>query len=349
MPKLPPLVVRDLVVRVLVSCDTHADNAQAVASALVGAELIGQAGHGLRRLPTYAAQAASGKVDGRARPRLEQTHSAVVQIDAADGFAYPALDVAVDVLPAHARKVGLAGACIRRSHHAGALGLVVERLAETGCGSLAFANTPAAIAPWGDSEPAFGTNPIAFAMPVEGQPPIVVDLSLSKGARGKVMVARQQGKPIPEGWALDRSGQPTTDPARALEGSMLPIGDAKGAALALVVEMLAAGLAGARFGWEAGSFFKSEGDPPGTGQLVLAFDPAAFGGQALARAAELANRIEASGSARLPGRRRQETRERVAAEGIRVDASFDREMMAFPAVADAWMPVRGEFLAEGGA
>ena len=348
MPGLAPPLARDLAARVLVSCGTSAENARSVASAMVAAELIGQAGHGLRRLPTYAAQAASGKVDGHAKPRLAQSRSAVAVIDAANGFAYPALDLAVEALPALARKAGVASACIRRSHHAGALGLVVERLAEANCCALAFANTPAAIPPWGSSTPLFGTNPIAFAMPVAEQLPVVVDLSLSKAARGKVMAARQRGESIPEGWALDRQGRATTDPSAALDGAMLPIGDAKGSALAVAVELLAAGLVGASFGWEAGSFFTSEGDPPGCGQLLVAFDPSAYGGEAPKRAAEFARRIEAAEGARLPGRRRQALRERIAAEGIPVDRSLDREMMAFEAVAPVWSRFRGEFFADAG-
>ena len=346
MPSLSPSRAQELVTRVLVSCGTLEKNARSVASALVGAELIGQTGHGLRRLPSYASQAASGKVDGRARPRLKRTRPAVAAIDAANGFAYPALDLALETLPKLASVSGIAAAGIRRSHHVGALGLVVERLAEAGCGALAFTNTPAGIAPWGANEPAFGTNPIAFGMPAVGQAPIVVDLSLSRVARGKVLEARQRGDPIPEGWAMDRRGRPTTDPAEALAGSMLPIGDAKGAALAMAVELLAAGLTGSRFGWEAGSFFTAGGGPPGCGQLLLAFDPTAFGGIAAQRAADLAARIEQDGNARLPGRRRQALRETIAAEGIAVEPSLEREMLAFEAVAPVWRGIRSSFLPE---
>src|SRR5690606_19350669 len=115
----------------------------------------------------------------------------------------------------------------------------VERLAERGLAGFAFGNSPAAIAPWGGKTGVFGTNPIAFAAPRKDGPPLVVDLSLSRVARGKIMVASQTGEPIPEGWALDADGRPTTDPKAALAGTMVPIGEAKGAALALVVEILA--------------------------------------------------------------------------------------------------------------
>jgi len=318
--------------------------AASVARGLVGAELLGEVGHGLRRLPSYAAQAATGKVDGRKAPRIRAAGGAVATIDAGNGFAFPALDMAVALLPALASEHGIAAAAICRSHHAGALGLPVERLAESGRLGLAFANTPAAIAPWGSGERRFGTNPVAFAAPAAGRPPLVVDLSLSRVARGKVLAARQRSEPIPEGWALDRDGRATTDPEAALSGSMLPVGGAKGAALAMMVELLAAGLTGARFGWEAESFLSPEGPPPGTGQLLLAIDPGAFGGSLPQRAAALAAELEAMPGVRLPGSRRHEVRERVRREGVPVDASLDRELQAFGPVAVAWAGMRERYL-----
>ena len=140
----------------------------------------------------------------------------------------------------------------------------------------------------------FGTNPIAFACPLPGRAPLVIDLSLSKVARGNVMAAKQRGERLPPGWALDEKGQPTTDPDAALRGTMLPMGDAKGTALALMVELLAAGMTGANFAAEASSYLDADGPPSGTGQLIIAFDPAAFGDHALGRFGVLAMAIEAS-------------------------------------------------------
>ena len=121
------------------------------------------------------------------------------------------------------------------------------------------ANTPAAIAPWGGRRALFGTNPIACSFPRAGLPPVVIDLSLSKVARGQVLAAKTRGEPIPLGWAVDADGNPTTDPDAALAGTMLPMGDAKGTALALMVEALAAGLTGATFAGEASSFLDEAG------------------------------------------------------------------------------------------
>jgi (2R)-3-sulfolactate dehydrogenase (NADP+) len=152
----------------------------------------------------------------------------------------------------------------------------------------------------------FGTNPIAFSCPLPDKPPIVVDLSLSKVARGNILVAKQKGEKIPGGWALDVAGKPTTDPAVALAGTMLPLGDAKGTALALMVELLAARLSHANFAAEASSFLDVKGPPPGTGQLLIAFDASGIGGT-LDHFAALAASIEAQPGARLPGARESVT------------------------------------------
>ncbi|MEL6477817.1 MAG: Ldh family oxidoreductase [Pseudomonadota bacterium] len=317
---------RGLVSECLMRCNTGRIQAEAVARALVEADLVGQAGHGLRRVPSYAAQAASGKVDGHAVPEVKRVRGATLSIHAHYGFAYPAIDAAVERLPeiALANGVGVAG--IRASHHAGVTGLPVERLAREGFVALMFANTPAAIAPWNGGRALYGTNPVAFAAPVPWAEPLVIDLSLSKVARGNLLAAQQKGEPIPEGWALDAQGAPTTDPTEGLKGTMLPLGDAKGAVLALMVELIAAALTGSNFGFEATSFFEADGAAPGTGQVLMAIDPGGLGAQGLARIGVLAAAIEGQADARLPGRRRQQMRARLSAEGIPIDAALLREI-----------------------
>jgi (2R)-3-sulfolactate dehydrogenase (NADP+) len=317
MPTLTLAEGEALVVRTLTRCRTDPDNAAGVARALVGAEAEGQKGHGLSRLPTYAAQAKIGKVDGFAKPSLTWSRPAAAIVDAKNGFAYPAIDLAVAALPPAARANGIAAAAITRSHHCGVVGHPVEQLAQAGLMALMFANTPAAIAPWGGAKAVFGTNPIAFSCPLPDKPPIVVDLSLSKVARGNILAAKQKGEKIPAGWALDAAGKPTTDPAAALAGTMLPLGDAKGTALALMVELLAAGLSHANFAAEASSFLDAKGPPPGTGQLLIAFDASAFGGT-LDHFAALAASIEAQPGARLPGARRLMARAKAEREGVTV-------------------------------
>lgn len=294
-------------------------NAASVAWALVMAEADGLKGHGLSRVPTYLAMLKAGKIDGRAVPIESRPKPGVLAIDACHGFAYPAIDLAVIELPDLARAQGVIACPIRRSSHCGAAGLHVERLAEQGLVAMLFANTPGAIAPWGGSKPVFGTNPIAFAAPLAGREPVVIDMALSKVARGPIVAARQRGEAIPEGWALDVHGKPTTDAAAALAGTMLPLGDAKGATLAMMVEILAAALVGAHFGFQASSFIDAVGGPPDTGQLILAIDPHAMGGNWFdERMRLLAHAIEAQEGTRLPGVRRLGLRAKARAEGIEV-------------------------------
>lgn len=328
MPKRTRNQLEELVGRALLASNVSPGNAASVAHALVAAEIDGQAGHGLSRVASYCAQAASGKVDGHATPTAEARGSAFTLIDAANGFAFPAMELAIDRVAETAAETGIAAAAVTRSHHCGQAGAHVEALAERGCVAMLFANTPKAMAPWGGNAPIFGTNPIAFATPQKDAAPLVIDLSLSKVARGKVMAAGKRGEPIPEGWALDAEGNATTDPAAALAGSMVPMGDAKGAALALMVELLAAGLGGAKFGHEAASFLSAEGDAPGTGQLLLAFHVGRTAGDGyLSRVGDLLGAMTAQDGVRLPGTKRLALRE-AAADGIEVSDAVITEIEA---------------------
>lgn len=287
-----------------------------MAAALVAADADGIPSHGVFRLPLYADQARSGKVDGRAVPSVVHTSPAAISVDAADGFSYPAIELGLGRALGAARAAGLVGVAVRRSHHFGAAGYHVERLAGQGLIGLAFSNSPAGLAPWGGRRPLFGTNPIAFACPRLAAPPLVVDLSLSKVARGRIVVAAERGEAIPEGWATDLEGRPTTDAKAALGGAMLPMGDAKGAALALMVEILCAALAGGSYGFEAGSFFTPDGPRPRIGQFFLVIDPAAFAEDFGERLEILLTAMSADPGVRLPGARRLGNRERARAEGV---------------------------------
>lgn len=312
--------LRALVAKALEKSNTGPANAASVAAALVAAEIDGQKGHGLSRVASYAAQARSGKVNGRAVPRVSQVRPAAMIVDAADGFAYPAIDLAIERLVALVPQTGVAAAAIHHSHHFGVAGFHVERLAARGFVALAVTNSPKAIAPWGGKSAVFGTNPIAFAAPRANAPPLVIDLSLSKVARGRIMVAAQKGEKIPAGWALDKDGNPTTDAKAALDGAMLPLGDAKGAALALMVEILAAALTASHIGTEASSFFTSEGPPPRVGHLLLALDPGPLSGGAFAERLEtLLSAMLAQPGVRLPGQKRLDGRARAASGKIEVD------------------------------
>ena len=293
----------ELVIAALCAVGTHSQNARSVAAALVAAEAEGQIGHGFSRLADYAAQVRSGKVNGMARPLCSAQNDAALTVDARNGFAYPALDMAVDAGIAAARRHGCASVAVTRSHHCGALSIQVAKIAREGLIGLMVANTPAAIAPWGASTPVFGTNPIAFAAPRLNNDPLVIDLSLSKVARGKIMHANKVGEAIPEGWAVDADGKPTTDPEAALAGSMLPMGGAKGTALALMVEILAAILPNANPSRSVSSFFTADGPPSGSGQFLLVLAPSDIDAFA-SRLEPVLTFINDLEGARLPGERR---------------------------------------------
>ena len=189
--------------RALEQAGTAAEAAASVGRALARAEADGLSSHGLARVPAYCAQVRSGKVDGRAVPQLVPLGASGARVDAACGFAFPALDLAIAAAIARAHKSCSATVAVTRSHHFGVAGHHVERLAERGLIGLIVGNSPGGIAPWGGRRALFGTNPIAFACPRREVLPLVIDVSLAKVARGKVMLAAQRGEPIPADWALE--------------------------------------------------------------------------------------------------------------------------------------------------
>src|SRR5215469_12321903 len=306
---------------------TSEANARLTAQALVAAEVDGQGGHGLTRVPSYAEQARVGKVDGFAVPRLSG-EGAARRIDARTGFAYPALEMALETLVPLTRKLGTASIGIFASHHCGQAGRHVERLAGEGLVAFLFANTPSAMAFHGGGRPRMGTNPLAFAAPIPGRAPLVIDMALSVVARGKIVSAKEKGEAIPSDWAVDAGGKPTTDPEKALAGALLPIGGAKGSALALIVEILCGALAGSHFGWEASAFLDAKGSPPELGQFLIAFDPHHFAGDSFAPRMKALAAIVAGDGARLPGDRRLERRERAAHEGLKVEDALYAQINA---------------------
>lgn len=324
---LPDL--HELLKDILLAHDTSELNAEHVASALVAAEADGQGGHGASRIPSYAAQSRSGKVDGHAVPKLTKVATAALRVDARSGFAFPAISLAIEALIELTRETGIAAVSITNSHHSGVAAQHVEPMANAGLIGLSFGNTPQAIAPWGGSRGLFGTSPIAFAAPRRKGNPLVIDMSLSKVARGRINAAAQKGEKIPEGWAVDRDGRPTTDPTAAMEGTMLPMGDAKGAQLVLMVEILAAALSASHFGYEASSFFSGEGEPPQVGQFLMAIDPDPLSrGRFRDRLEDLLVAVLDQPGTRLPGERRYALRKEAARSGVALPRALYEELAA---------------------
>jgi (2R)-3-sulfolactate dehydrogenase (NADP+) len=297
--------------------------ALSTARALVLAEAQGISSHGLSRVAQYSAHLRNGRADGQAVPIVAHRKGAALLVDAGRGLAFPACELAVREGIAVARELGVCFAGVTNSHHAG---VVVDHLRPAAAAQLVglgFANSPAAMPAAGGRHPVFGTNPVAAVFPRRANDPLMIDLSLSEVARGKLMVAAKEGRAIPLGWALDKEGRPTTDPRAGLEGSMLPVGAAtspKGAMLALIVELLVVALTGARFGFEASSFFVEEGDVPRIGQAFILIDPAALAGSEVyfERMEAVVSEMLADDGVRLAGERRLTLERNARAEGIEV-------------------------------
>ncbi len=322
MARLAMEEARALVTAALQAAGANAVMAQITARALVLAEAQGLGSHGLSRVAQYSAHLRNGRVNGAATPVVVKSRGAAALVDAQEGLAFPACELAVKEAISRAREFGISIVGVTNSHHCG---VVIDHLrvaADAGMVGLGFANSPAAMPAAGGKHPVFGTNPIAAIFPRRGEAvPLMIDLSLSEVARGKLMVAAKEGKPIPSGWALDGGGHPTTDPKAGLEGSMLPIGavsSPKGAMLALVVELLVTALIGANFGFEASSFFVDDGNRPRIGQTFIVIDPDALAGRAafLDRLEVLVAEMERDAGVRLPGARRDALLRKAEADGM---------------------------------
>jgi (2R)-3-sulfolactate dehydrogenase (NADP+) len=299
----------------------HAAMAEATARHLVAAEEQGLSTHGMSRVPFYCTMLRNGRNDGSAQPRLVSERAGACLIDNGDGLPYVSAQWAVEEAIQRARRNGIAFAGIRNSAHVGVLGIHLEPIARAGLVGFAFTNSPAAIPPWGGKKPLFGTNPVAAAFPRREGDPLVIDLALTTVVRGRIMMAMRKGERIPEGWALDRNGKPTTDPKEAIEhGSLFPIGGAKGAMLALMFELICASLTGSAIGPEADSFFSEQGNRPRIGQAFLAIDPAALAGtdKYLERVETVVSTMLADPEVRLPGARRFAAQRSALAHGIEV-------------------------------
>ncbi|MEF7613701.1 Ldh family oxidoreductase [Aquincola sp. MAHUQ-54] len=326
MPMLTLQQAREAVAAALREAGAGEAMAQATARALVLAEAQGLGSHGLSRIPQYTTHLRNGRVDGAAVPEVRTGNGrqrAAFIVDAGEGLAFPACELAVAEAVARAREFGIAIAGVANSHHCGVVVDHLRAAAEAGMVALGFANSPAAMPAAGGRHPIFGTNPVAAVFPRRGADPLMIDLSLSEVARGKLMVAAKEGRSIPPGWALDADGEPTTDPKAGMAGSMLPIGAAsssKGAMLALMVELLVTALVGAQFGFEASSFFVDEGNRPRIGQAFIVIDPGALAGSNayLDRIEVLVAEMLSDDGVRLPGARREQLRRQAEREGIAV-------------------------------
>ena len=306
-------------------CDS--ENAGAVADIVTRAEGDGCHSHGLMRLPGYAATLKSGKVNGKARPTIKKLAPAVVQVNGHNGFAPYALQQGRAHLIEAAKTCGIAAMPLIGIHHFAALWTEVEPVAEAGLVAFACTSYKPAVIPAGGTKALYGTNPIAFGWPRKSGAPMVFDQASSVMARGEVMVAAREGHTLPDGVGVDANGNATNDPNEVLKGALLAFGSHKGSSIAMMVELLAGGLIGESFSFEAAERDNADGGPPQGGEFMFAMDPNLMGdaGGWADHAEKLFDKIKEQDGARLPGERRHKNRAETAKTGVMVsDVVLDK-------------------------
>jgi len=299
-------------------------DAALVAESLVEAELEGQPTHGLLRLPFLLDRLGSRLINPRPAFRVLGDRPAAAVLDADNGLGPVAGMRAVELAIVRARASGIGIVAVRRSNHLGSLGFYLRRATAASMVGLGFTNGPPAMSPPGGSTPYLGTNPIAAGFPTSGDP-VIVDMATSQVARGHILRAARVQEPIPEGWAVDAGGQPTTDAQAAIGGRLLPLGGEKGFALALLVEVLSGVLSGAAVGPEVVGTFVPADRESNVGHCFVAIDPEALAPGFAARMDRVAADLRRLGG-RAPGDRRHAERARRLMEGVELSAPLLAEL-----------------------
>ena len=329
MPTLSLDEIEELAHDALVLCGANPTQAEAAAAGVRDAEAEGIRNVGLGYLPTYLLHLQCGKIVGSAVPVVFGADGSTIRTDAGFGFCHAAFLAAQSQFESLTRQQGIALLLIDHSYSAGVLGWMVDRLARSGLVALGFANSSPLVAPWGGRTPKLGTNPLAFAAPRTGHPPMVIDMATSATAYVNILQASKEGRDIPLGWAIDADGKPTTDPGRGLEGSVAPLGGAKGFGLGLLVEILAGGLSGGNWATESSSFGDDQGGPPGVGQCFIAIDPARNAPGFAERLEVLFTSLLEEAGVRLPGTRRHEARVEAERNGVDVPTELIQTIEGF--------------------
>lgn len=290
--------------------------AAALCDALVTAEMDGLPNHGLARLGGFCDHIKINKVDGRAVPQVSTPQPAHVSVDAGNGLAHPAIEAGIAPAVAVALRQGIALLTIRRAYSAHVLGYHTERMARQGVMALGFANAPASIAPLGGKTKMLGTNPLSFAVPRDGDDPILVDQAASVIAKSEITDRAAAGEDVPLGWVLDSEGNPTTSAVEGLKGTMVPSGGYKGFNLAMLVEVMTACLTGGVTGVDCLPFADMTSAPMNLSQSFILIDMSASSSGAGGPLVDRIVEALATRGGRLPGQRRFRNRRKALAEGV---------------------------------
>ena len=330
---VPAGALRLATVRLLGAAGVGAEDATLVADCLLDADARGVASHGLVRLPSYLGQIAAGEIDPAARPVLHGDDGPVARVDAARSLGAVSSTLAMRAAIERAGRFGVGVVSVRDGRHFGAAAFYTQMAAAADLIGLTMTSTPGVMAPAGAADPVLGNNPISVAAPAgPGRPPFVLDMAQTAVARGRIKLAEDAGETIPAGWALDADGRPTTDPAAALDGALLPFGGYKGSALSMAVEVLTAITSGSALSFEivntglTGRAAPGDGAAHGAGALHVALDPRRLGADAdfSARVATLGEAVLGARPApegsppQVPGWVEAQRAQRAARDGVPV-------------------------------
>ena len=289
-------------------CDD--ENASILADTIMRAERDGSVSHGLFRLPAYVSGLKSKKINGKARPELQNVAPSIIKVLGNNAVAPMVLSLGLPAVIDLAKKNGVAVLAITNSHHMAALWPETEAIAEAGLVGIACTSYKPAVAPAGATKPLYGTNPISFAWPRPGKTPVVYDMATASMAMGEVQIAKREGHKVPLGTGLTKDGKETTDPGEIADGGViLPFGGYKGSSIAMMVELLAGALIGEKFSFETAAKDNNDGGPPSGGEFIIAISPDKIAGEGWDKhAEEFFNKMSAMDGVRLPGERRHKNR-----------------------------------------
>ena len=300
-------------------CDNN--NAESVAKTVCRAERDGSVSHGLFRIPGYVYSLRSKKVNGKAKPIIEELTQNAIRVDGDYGFAPLAINTGIPTLVQISTKLGVGVLTITNTHHFAALWPETEALAEANLIGIACTAYKPSVAPAGAKKPLFGTNPISFAWPRPGKTPVVYDMATATMALGEIQIAARDGLTVPQGTGLNKEGELTTNPSEIANGGvLLPFGGYKGSAISMMIELLSAGLVGDLFSFEAKEEDNNDGGPARGGEFIMAISPQLIAGDGWNEHAELFfNQMESLEGVRLPGQRRHNNRKDTGPRNINTE------------------------------
>jgi delta1-piperideine-2-carboxylate reductase len=302
--------ILELAKKTLLANGCDEENASILADTIMRAERDGSVSHGLFRLPAYVAGLKSKKINGKARPELENVAPSIIKVLGNNAVAPMVLSLGLPAVIDLAKKNGVAVLAIKNSHHMAALWPETEAIAEAGLVGIACTSYKPAVAPAGATKPLYGTNPISFAWPRPGKTPVVYDMATASMAMGEVQIAKREGHKVPLGTGLTKEGKETIDPGEIADGGViLPFGGYKGSSIAMMVELLAGALIGENFSFETAAKDNNDGGPPSGGEFIIAISPDKISDKDWDKHAdEFFSKMSAMDGVRLPGERRHKNR-----------------------------------------